>query len=239
MRAAIVDDEPLARALLRRLLVARGVDIVAEAGDGDTAVRAIADARPDVAFLDIELPGRDGFAVLAGLATPPAVVFVTAHPRYAVQAFEVAAVDYLCKPFDDERLAVALERARRRLADPGELRRGIAELARTVGGRLSVREADATRLVPFDQIECIEVSGKYADVHTVRGSHTTREPLAAIEQRLDDRFLRIHRATIVNVDLVVAVRPYAAGDQQLQLASGRRVVTGRLYRAHVIARLGL
>jgi two-component system LytT family response regulator len=238
VKAVIVDDEPLARDLLRRLLAAHSdVTVVTEAGDGDTAIRAITATQPDVVFLDIELPGRDGFGVLAELASPPVIVFVTAHPRYAVRAFEVSALDYLCKPFDDERLAKTLVRVRERLADPAELRRAITELARGARARLAVREGDTTVFLAFDQIECIEVSGKHVAVHTPRSSHTTRDALAAIEQRLDERFVRIHRSTIINLDHLRAIRPWFAGDQHLTLTSGREVTTGRGYRDRLLSRI--
>ena len=241
MRAVIVDDEPLARDLLRRLLAAHDdIEIVGEAADGDAAVIAIARVRPDVVFLDIEMPGRDGFGVIAALAEPPAIVFVTAHDQYAVRAFDVQAVDYLRKPFDDQRLAVTLERVRRR--DPETLRRALgmlAELARGKPSRLTIRDGEATHLLALDDIEAIEAAGKYVEVRLADGAvRAARETLASIEQRVDPvRFVRIHRSAIVNLDHVRVVRPWFAGDQEVTLTSGRSLTTGRGYRERLIARL--
>lgn len=238
MKVAIVDDEPLARSLLRRLLAAHpDIDIVAEAGDGSSAITAITQAQPDVVFLDIEMPGRDGFGVLAGLAQPPLVVFVTAHEHYAVRAFEVEAVDYLRKPFDDQRLAVTLERLRDRRRDPDALRRALETLTRRA--RLAVREGDATVLLTLDDIEALEASGKYVEIHLASGAtHTVRDTLSALEQRLDgDRFVRIHRSAIVHLDHVRVVKPFFAGDQELTLTSGRSLTTGRGFRERLLAKL--
>ena len=224
MKAVIVDDEPLARDLIRRLLAAHAdVEIVGEAGDVAAAVRTITSARPDVVFLDIELPGGNGFEILAGLPAPPNVVFVTAHEGYAVRAFAVSALDYLCKPFDDERLASSLARVRARLRPQT---------------RFAIRDGDTTTLVPIADIECIEAAGKHIIIYAAGASHQSRETLTACEQRLDpERFVRIHRSAIVNLDHVRVVKPWFAGDQQLTLTSGKTLTTGRGFRDRLLSRL--
>jgi two-component system LytT family response regulator len=243
MRALVVDDEPLARALLRRWLAAHtDVVVVGEAADGDAAAAQVAALDPEVVFLDIELPGRDGFGVITALPAPPAVVFVTAHDHYAVRAFDVDAVDYLRKPFDEERLAAALARVRAHLAGRAaggatalrSAAEALSAVARARRQRLAIRDGDATLLVPLDEIEWIEAAGKHVAVHVLSPRPAViraRDTLTGLEQRLDpDRFVRIHRSTIVNVDHIRAIRPWFAGDQHLTLTSGHSVTTGRGFR---------
>lgn len=234
MRVAIVDDEPLARELLQRMLAAHAdVEVLAEAADGAVALEVVRRHRLDAVFLDIELPAGGGFDVLAALEHPPLVVFVTAHGHYAVRAFEVEAVDYLTKPFDEERLAITIDRLRARLAAP--------EPPRFIGtrARIAVRDGDATVLVALDDIETVEAAGKLVELRFADGrQQSARETLADLEHRLDPaRFIRIHRSLIVNLDHVSVVKPWFAGDQELVLTSGRTVTTGRGYRDRLLARL--
>jgi two-component system LytT family response regulator len=171
--------------------------------------------------------------VLAALEHPPLVVFVTAHGHYAVRAFEVEAVDYLTKPFDEDRLAVSLDRLRARLAAPPP------PMMIGTRARIAVRDGDATVLVALDDIESVEAAGKLVELRLANGNRqSARETLADLEHRLDPaRFVRIHRSLIVNLDHVSVVKPWFAGDQELVLSSGRTVTTGRGYRDRLLARL--
>ncbi len=234
MKVALVDDEPLARELLHRMLRAHAdVEVAGEAADGASALALVRAQRIDAVFLDIEMPGGGGFDVLAALERPPLVVFVTAHGHYAVRAFDVEAVDYLTKPFDEDRLATALDRLRARLAAP--------EPPAMIGtrARIAVRDGDATVLIALDDIECVEAAGKLVQLQLATGkTQSARETLADLEHRLDPaRFVRIHRSLIVNLDHVSVIKPWFAGDQELVLTSGRTVTTGRGYRDRLLARL--
>ncbi len=229
----IVDDEPLARARTRRMLGAiPGVRVTGEAANADEARRAIADQAPDLLLLDIQMPGEDGFDLLRTLATPPAVVFVTAFDHYAVRAFEANAVDYLLKPFRAERLGQAIERARRELERPDEMARRLGEL---LGGLDRAREAPAHLerfTVRVGQRQLILKSGevlwfgaedKLVFAATAADRHYVNFTLDQLEQRLDpQRFARVHRGAIVNLDFAVALKPGFAGTYRLQLKDEAR-----------------
>lgn len=230
--ALIAEDEALARRKLRDLLdeIAM-VDVVGEVEDGESCVRAVDEMRPDVLFLDVQMPGLSGLDVLARAAHAPATIFTTAHDQYAVAAFELAAVDYLLKPFGRERLRIALERALASLG-PGE--------RPDVGGRL--REAwtgrpvdrlfvrDRGRIIPIavEQIERIEAKDDYAALHTAGRTYLVNVPLSTLEQRLDaGRFVRVHRSHIVNLDFVAALEPYDATRLHVVLRDGARILASR------------
>jgi two-component system LytT family response regulator len=243
IRAVLVDDEPLARAGLRELLSAvSDVTIVGEAGDGDAAVALIEEARPDLVFLDIEMPGRSGLDVVRAASARhlPAIVFVTAHDRFALEAFEVAALDYLLKPPSAERLETALERVRRELATDRPQAEVIAGLLdRTepgsAPGRLVIRDRGRYLLLPHDEIDWIAASGNYVELHAGGRSYLHRETMAALEARLDPaRFRRIHRSTLVNLDRVRSIAPDAAGDFQLTLTDGTLLRMSRRFRDRVL-----
>lgn len=248
LRALIVDDEPHARARVRELLERENeVRIVGEAGDGDEAVRQITATRPDVVFLDVQMPERDGFGVLAALdVPPPAVVFTTAHDAYALRAFEVHALDYLLKPYDRERFGQALTRARatvHRLA--GSVDERLAALVDELRGgsphltRLAVKTAGKVRIVTVTDIDFIEASGNYLRLHAKGSSHLLRETMQNIEGRLDpERFIRIHRSTIVNLDRVAELEPDFHGDYTVKLTDGRKLALSRTYRDKLKGRLG-
>jgi two-component system, LytTR family, response regulator len=254
IRALVVDDEPLARRKIRRLL--RGVpDVVVagECGDGAAAAAMLRDVAPDLVFLDVQMPGLDGFAVLDALPAgrAPAVVFTTAYDEYAARAFEVRALDYLVKPFSRARFDEALRRAREALARAGggaggavpdprlaalleELR---AERARPE--RLVVKEDGRVRLVAVDDVDRVEAAGNYVRVHAGGASHLVRESMAALEPRLDPRrFVRVHRSTIVNVARIREIQPWFRGDLVLILRDGARVTLSRTYRERLRAVLG-
>lgn len=243
IRVLLADDEPLVRAALRAALARLpGFALVGEAGDGLAAIEAIERLAPDLVLLDVQMPGCDGFDVLAHLEPEqrPAVVFVTAYEQYALRAFDAHAIDYLLKPFDDDRLAAALARARTWLdrTRGDAVPRLLADVARTRRrDRFVVKHAGRLVLVPAADIEWIEARGNYVHLHTTKGTHQggpflVRETLAALEQALDERrFVRVHRSAIVALPEVRAVEPLPGGDRSLVMTSGARVRLGRSHRS--------
>ena len=238
LRVLIVDDEPLARDAIRALLADDAEVHVVGEGTGSDAEALIARARPDIMFLDIQMPEVDGFGVLdrVGADTVPAVIFVTAYDQYAVRAFEVHALDYLLKPFDDKRFAGALARAKERVGARrrGEVDNRIAELlkdrdlSRT---RFLIPVREKTIVVEAAQIDWIEASDYYVTLHAGAAAHLLRQTMDEIEKQLDRRqFFRVHRSAIVNVDRVREIHPLFRGDCALVLADGRRIKLSRSRR---------
>jgi two-component system LytT family response regulator len=244
----IVDDEPLARDCVRLALRgAPGVEILDDCRDGTEAVRAIGRVRPDVVFLDVQMPGADGFSVIEqiGAEQMPAVVFVTAYDTHAIRAFEVHALDYVLKPFENVRLLEALERARDRVRSKhdGVLARQLAALvadwskddprrqtqvARQHVERFTVRHDDRIQFVDADDVDWIEAEGNYAVLHAGVDLHRIRLTLQAIERQLDPRrFARIHRSTIVNLARVREIQPWFGGDYIAILHGGRKLRVSR------------
>jgi len=232
IRALLVEDEPLAVRRLRRLV--RGepdVQVVGACGDVAAARTAIDTLAPDLLFLDVQLPGADGLALLRGLPPErrPAVIFVTAYERYAVPAFAHEAVDYLLKPIDPERFRAAVARARRRL--------GRRDTAATDGPpleRLLVRERGRAFFVRVEEVDWFEAEGNYVRLHVGRVTHRVRLPLATIEARLDRRaFRRISRSHIVQLDRIRELQPWFHGDGLVILTSGARLRLSRRYREGV------
>jgi two-component system LytT family response regulator len=225
LRVVLVDDEPLARARARRMLAAEaGVEVVGEAGSAPEARRVIADARPDLLLLDVQMPGEDGFALLRSLDPRPAVVFVTAYDQYAVQAFEENAVDYLLKPFRAERLARALERARRDLAHPEDVAHRLEQVLATLGGaaphleRLAVRVGVRQVILKVEDVLWFGAEDKLVFAATTGDRNWMDLTLDHLERRLDTpRFVRVHRGAIANLDHAVALRPAFAGTWRLQM----------------------
>lgn len=250
IRILIVDDEPLARDKVREHLVGEpGVTIVGEAGSGTAAVAAIRKLRPDLVFLDVQMPEMSGFEVLEAVPDdlPAAVVFVTAYDQFALKAFEVHALDYLLKPFDGERFAVALDRARTaiaRQASGGMDERLAALLAELTGSgayldRLLVKSGSRSVLVRVRDVDWFESAGNYIRVHVAGERHLLRETMSGLEAKLNPReFLRIHRSTIVNVDRIRDLEPYFHGDYLLRLHGGQQLTLSRTYRDRVQSRLG-
>jgi two-component system LytT family response regulator len=240
LRAFLVDDEPAARERLRDLLLMhRDVEVVGESADVADALAAIPATAPDVVFLDVEMPGADGFRLIeqVGARLMPAVVFVTAHEEHALRAFEVDAVDYLLKPFDGERFAAALSRVReevelRRLRRAGERRRPIE--------RLPLRSAGRVTFLRVDEIEAVDAAHNYVRIQAVDGrTHVVRAAIGDLATRLDpDRFVRIHRSTIVNVERVRELELTAHGGHVAILVSGRRLTVSRSFRDRLPALLG-
>jgi two-component system LytT family response regulator len=255
LRAVIVDDEPAARRGVRLLLERDAeIEIVGEAGTGGEAAELINRARPDLAFLDVQMPGGDGFAALAKLepAAAPAVVFVTAYDEHALRAFEVNAVDYLLKPYDDARFAAALQRAKaavrrrqseavnRRLTELLDYlqreggRPGAAENPGAAGERILVKSSGDIFFLKAEEIDWIEAEGDYMKFHVAGRAHLMRETMARLEARLNpQRFIRIHRSTIVNLDRVRKLSPSFAGDYAVVLHDGTKLRLSRGYHDRV------
>lgn len=248
MRVLIVDDEPAARMRIRRFLGAhRDVEVAGECGGGRRAVEAITRQRPDLVFLDVEMPDMDGFEVIrrVGVAAMPPVVFVTAHDAYAIRGFEVAALDYLLKPFDEARFVEALQRARRAVAsqasgDEAKLMRLLESLQERAEApaprleRLLLHERGRKIPVRVADIDWIEAADNYVRLHVGEKQLLHRATLRDLGERLDAvRFRRIHRSTIVNMDRVKEIRPWFSGDQIVVLADGTELRASRAYRANL------
>ncbi len=239
VRVVIVDDEAPARRKVRTHLAdTPAVEVVGEAASGPEAVAAIRDLEPDLVFLDIQMPGMSGFEVIeaVGAEAMPAVVFVTAYDEFAVDAFAVQAVDYLLKPFSQERFARALDRALASLGGTGGRHDSLARLLeRVLPGprrltRLVVRKADRTVLVPVAEVVRLSADGNYVKVVTAAGTHLIRDTLAGLERRLDpERFARVHRGEIVAIDAIKEIQPWFHGDHVVILKSGERVRMSRRY----------
>lgn len=231
LRVLVVDDEPMARARLRRMLGAEhGVHILGECSNGDEAAAALGSLKPDVVFLDIQMPGMDGFGTLhrASAAWRPHVVFVTAFSEHAVDAFEHGAVDYLLKPYSRERLRVSLERAR------AALRRIASGADGSFPERLPVPVGHRLRMVPVQSIDCIVAQLNYVELHVGAERLILRETMAAMEQQLDPRhFARIHRSRIVRIAAVSEIETLESGRYVVRLASGLRLGSGPAYRDRV------
>jgi len=232
IRALIADDEPLARRKLRRLLEeAKGVECVGEATDGSDAIEQVDKLRPELLFLDIRMPGATGIEVLERLEHRPHVIFTTAYDRYAVTAFELQALDYLLKPFGKERFQQAMERARTTLsADRTDPARSLSSTL-DAGDRLTrlfVRERGKIIPVSVDQISRLEAVDDYVTIYVAGRDHLVSVRLRDFEARLDpDRFVRIHRSHIVNMDFVRSLEPYDGARLQVELTDGTRIVASR------------
>jgi two-component system, LytTR family, response regulator len=250
LRVLIVDDEALARQRLEDLLRKEsGVEIIGTADNGTAAVQAIGMLRPDLVFLDVQMPGRTGLEVVrdVGAQAMPATIFVTAYDRYALDAFEVAAVDYLVKPFDDERFEQAFRRARRmiELEELDRLKERLRSLlhpdsaAVPAGGeaaapgatyleRIAVEMRGQVRVVPVDTIDYITASGPYAELHVGEKTYIIRERMQTLEERLEPaHFFRIHRSVIVRLERIEALLREPGGDYAVQLKSGARLSVSR------------
>jgi two-component system LytT family response regulator len=263
LRVLVVDDELLARQRLEDLLQDRdNVEVVDVADNGQKAIESIRKHDVDLVFLDVQMPGKDGIDVIEAIGPEqmPAVIFVTAYDQYALKAFDVAALDYLLKPFDDERFEQALERAREfitlrkvdelrdRLAtlldddeaspsgeDPGEPEEPSSYLE-----RIAVESRGQVRVVPVESIDYITASGPYAELHVGDTTHVIRERMQTLEDRLDpELFMRVHRSTIVRLDEIDALLYNAGGDYAVRLKSGERLSVSRGRREELEERLGL
>ena len=268
IRVLVVDDEPLNRVRIQDLLRHEpDIEIAGTAEDGIEAVDAIRLLRPDLVFLDVQMPGKNGLDVVReiGPASMPATIFVTAFDRYAVEAFDVAAVDYLVKPFDDERFEQALRRARRTLS-LGELAKVRQQLLTLLGAsepggaapvasgapvsaprgsaayleRIPVDVHGTVRPIMVADIDYITADGPYAELHVAGRKHLIRESMQALEEKLDpSRFMRVHRSAIVRLDLIDALKRGTAGDAELLLKGGAKIRVSRTRREAIERWLGI
>lgn len=232
IRAIVVDDEPMALARLSRLLREEdGVEVVAECGDGASAIAALRSHSPDVAFLDIHMPEIDGLHVSANVvATGTCVVYVTAHSEHAVRAFETDAVDYLLKPFTVRRLQATLSRLRAR----------VTTLKPVFPERFLLQAGARTRLVPVQTIDSLIASANYVEVHCGQERFLTRETLAAVEAKLDPaQFVRIHRSRVIRIGSVRDMELLPSGQYLLRLHNGQKLSGGRSYRDRLRKALGI
>ncbi|HEX6106944.1 MAG TPA: LytTR family DNA-binding domain-containing protein [Gemmatimonadales bacterium] len=259
LRVLVVDDELPARQRLEDLLrLEPGVALAGFADNGVAAVEAIRRLRPDLVFLDIQMPGKTGLEVLReiGADAMPATILVTAYDQFALAAFDLAAVDYLLKPFDDERFEQAFRRARRIIAaeEIGRMRDRLLALLQHAGSpatstpssgggyleRIPVTTRGETRVVPVSQIEYITASGPYARLHAGSRRYVIRESMQVLEDSLDPaRFMRIHRSAIVRMDLVESLRRGTGGEYLVQLRTGVRLRVSRSRREAVERRMGI
>ena len=232
LRIAIVDDEPLARTVVREFAEKLGVQVVAECANGFEAVKAVADLSPDLLFLDVQMPKLDGFEVLELLGRSVPVVFTTAYDQYALRAFEVHAVDYLLKPFSEERFAEALSRARTRLAAKEEL--PVEELvndARPRTGpleRVLIRDGAQVHVLPVEKIDFVEAQDDYVCFKSEGKDYLKDQTMGALEAQLDAaRFVRIHRSYLLNIERIARVELYAKDSRVAILRDGRRLPVSR------------
>lgn len=259
LRVLVVDDEPLGRRRVLDLLAdVPDVEVVGTAADGAAAVEAIRTSRPDLVFLDVQMPRMSGLEVVReiGPAQLPATIFVTAYDEYAIQAFDAAAVDYLVKPFGDQRFEEALRRARRRIEADGLGHLHERLLALLQGGpdaapppaagpgprwleRIAVQMKGRMRVVPVAKIDYITASGVYAELHVGSDRYVIRESMQQLEERLDpDAFIRVHRSSIVRLELIEAVLRSEGSEYEVQLKGGARLRVGRSRREALERRLG-
>jgi two-component system LytT family response regulator len=261
IKTILVDDEPLAiQGLELRLQPFEDIEIIERCANGREAIRAIKTLKPDLVFLDIQMPGFDGFSVVSGLADvePPLFVFVTAFQQHALKAFEAQAVDYLLKPVEEDRLAATIDRVRQRLAErrsseerarlqgilselaPDAVPDALAEPETPAASRyekvLNIKDRGQIFRVDVDDIERIDAAGDYMCIYTADQTLILRETMKDLEKRLDPRkFQRIHRSTIVNLDNIKSVKPHTNGECFLVLGSNTQVKVSRSYR-EVVAR---
>jgi len=249
IKAIIVDDVELAREHIKTLLVDEDVEIIAECENGRQAIETIRNLRPDLIFLDVQMPKIGGFEVIetVGVENMPVVIFVTAYDEFALRAFEVNAVDYLLKPFDDERLAKAVKKAKRQIkkgspsAEIEEKLRKLIKECKTEPQYLKwipVKSAHGTILILTEEIDWIGSARHYLELHVGKETHLIRDKLSEIEKRLDPKtFMRIHRSTIVNLYRIKSLHPIFNGDQLIILKNGIELNLSRNYYDKLMVRL--
>ncbi len=257
LKTIIVDDEPLALELLRSILGAIDeIEIIAECSNGRDAIAAVSSLHPDLIFLDIQMPGINGFEVVKAMQSDimPMVIFVTAFDQYALDAFDLHAVDYLLKPLDPERVARAIKRAvdrsqgNQNQSHKAPLIGAIGAIANrvtletptdepaseSIKNKLLVRDSGVVKVIPFDDIDWVDAAGDYMCVHALGETHIIRITLGELMGKLDDKlFVRIHRSTIVNVQRVVSITPLPKGGSLLELSAGETLKVSRNYRESI------
>lgn len=222
-RVIITDDEPLARTALKLSLEEiDGIEIIAECADGREALKAVRELKPDLLFLDIQMPGLNGFDVLEVLGKDaPPVIFVTAYDAYAVKAFEARALDYLLKPVRPERLRQALDRVRKRPARETEQVLDLYRKTQPPPNRILIRSGSGVKIIPVDEILYFEAQDDFVEIHTEQGSHLKYERLGRLEQLLDKQmFIRVHRSFLLNLDYLVKMEPYSKESRLAYLKNG-------------------
>ena len=232
IRTIIVDDEEPARLVLREFLSAHEeIKIIAECANGFEAVKAVTESRPDLVILDIQMPKLNGFEVLELVDRPPAIIFATAYNQYAIKAFEVHAVDYILKPFSKERLAEALEHARKHLHKKSM---PFQELASAAGMRPSplerilVKDGSKVHVIPVDKIDYIEAQDDYVAIKSDGKTHLKQERMAELEKELDaTKFVRVHRSTILNLERIARIELYAKDSRMAILKDGTKLLISR------------
>ncbi len=249
IRTLVVDDEPLARERLTNLLSAEpDIEVVGQCRDGEEAATAIVDHTPDLVFLDVQMPAMNGFEVIdaVGSERMPLVIFVTAYDQHALKAFQVRALDYLLKPFDRDRFQEALQRARTCIQrdETGDIGRRLLALVKDLRrdqpktDRLVVKSGGRLFFLRTDEIDWIEAAGNYVRLHVGPVSHLLRETMNAIEGRLDpEKFFRIHRSRIVNMERIQEMQPWLNGEYAVLLRTGTRLTLSRGYREKLQDRL--
>ncbi|MGD8868653.1 MAG: LytTR family DNA-binding domain-containing protein [Gemmatimonadales bacterium] len=259
IRVVIVDDEPMAREGIRVLLMDDpDIEILGECAGGREAIGAIREAKPDIVFLDVQMPEVDGFDVVeeVGVENMPVVIFVTAYDQYALRAFEVAALDYLLKPYDDERFAAAVRRAKEQLrqGEVGDLARKLISLLEKQPGRttadpslpagrylqrIMLKTGGRVTFLRVEEIDWIEAEGDYVRLHAGGSRHLLRDTMKRLEGQLDpSRFVRTHRSTIVNLDRIKELHPLFHGDYLIVLKDGTELKLSRSRRRSLEDRLG-
>lgn len=249
IKTIVVDDVELARERIKMLLSDQEIEVVAECENGREAIEAIRDLKPDLVFLDVQMPKIGGFEVIEtiGAEKMPTVIFVTAYDEFALRAFEVSAIDYLLKPFDEERLTKAVARAKREIKreePPDGIEEKLRNLLKTVKTepqylrRIPVKSARGTTLVLTEEIDWIASAGHYLELHAGRETHLIREKLSYLEIKLDPQyFMRIHRSTIVNLDRIKSLHPLFNGDQLIILKGGQELNLSRTYYDKLMQRM--
>jgi len=232
IRAVIVDDEELARQMLREFLAGHSeIDVVAECANGFDAVKAVTELKPDLLFLDIQMPKLDGFEVLELIGTDRAIVFVTAYDEYALRAFDIHAVDYLLKPFNAERFETALERVRQRLGgklpSPTELSSSARPPAQFLE-RIVVRDGTRVSIIPVAKLDYAEAQDDYVALSSEGKKQLKQQTISSLETALDpSRFLRIHRSYIVNLERITKIEPYSKDNHVVVLTNGTQLPVSR------------
>jgi len=241
LRAVVVDDEELARGFLREMLAMHPeIEIVAECPNGFEAVKSIGETRPDLIFLDVQMPKLDGFEVLELIDPGPVVIFVTAYDQYAMRAFDAHAVDYLLKPFSRDRFEKALERARLRLGEQSpQLDLAAARAPEERPQRIVVKDGPRVHVIPIDKLDYVEAQDDYVSLHSGGKSYLKQQPIAGLESLLDPaRFVRIHRSVIVNLERVARIEPYGKESRLAILADGARLPVSRSGYARLLEAMG-
>lgn len=232
LRVLIVDDEPLARGVLREMLAERGdIEITGECANGFEAVKAVSEEKPDLLLLDVQMPKLDGFEVLELVGAQTAVIFVTAFDNYAMRAFEVHAVDYLLKPFTQDRLDTALERARLRLGQTGVSGEELGAAARgdrQYLERIVTRDGAKVHIIPVEKLDYVEAQEDYIALRSDGKTVLKQQTISSLEASLDpERFVRIHRSYVVNLERVARVEPYGKNSKVAVLTTGDKLAVSR------------